>query len=65
MFPDEESDPCEIYFSDYREFDGRWLPGFLCDAVAAAGQPDIGAYGGWRKWLAAQAEGGAPVRAAR
>jgi serine protease Do len=27
MFPDEESDPCEIYFSDYREFDGRWLPG--------------------------------------
>jgi allophanate hydrolase len=45
--------------------DGRSLPGFLCDAVAAAGQPDIGAYGGWRKWLAAQAEGGAPVRAAR
>ena len=27
MFADEEADPCEIYFSDYREFDGRWLPG--------------------------------------
>ena len=27
MFADEESDPCEIYFSDYREMDSRWLPG--------------------------------------
>ncbi len=27
LFADEESDPCEIYFSGYREFDGRWLPG--------------------------------------
>jgi serine protease Do len=27
LFADEESDPYEIYFSDYREFDGRWLPG--------------------------------------
>ncbi|MGD1015685.1 MAG: allophanate hydrolase [Roseiarcus sp.] len=31
--------------------DGRWLPGFLCDPLAAAGRPDIGAYGGWRGWL--------------
>jgi allophanate hydrolase len=45
--------------------DGRWLPGFLCDAVAAAGQPDIGAYGGWRNWLAAEAERGPQARAAR
>jgi Asp-tRNA(Asn)/Glu-tRNA(Gln) amidotransferase A subunit family amidase len=45
--------------------DGRWLPGFLCDAIAAAGQPDIGAYGGWRNWLAAEAERGPQARAAR
>jgi allophanate hydrolase len=45
--------------------DGRWLPGFLCDAVAAAGQPDIGAYGGWRNWLAAEAERSPQARAVR
>jgi allophanate hydrolase len=44
--------------------DGRWLPGFLCEAVAAAAQPDIGAYGGWRNWLAAEAERGPQARAA-
>ncbi len=27
MFPDEESDPCEVYFSDYREVEGRFWPG--------------------------------------
>jgi len=27
MFPNEDSDPCEVYFSDYREIDGRLLPG--------------------------------------
>jgi serine protease Do len=27
MFPDENSDPCEVYFSDYREANGRVLPG--------------------------------------
>ena len=27
MFPDENSDPCEIYFADYRPIDGRVLPG--------------------------------------
>ena len=26
MFPDEQSDPCEVYFGDYREVDGRMLP---------------------------------------
>jgi hypothetical protein len=26
MFPDEDADPCEIYFSDYREVQGRLLP---------------------------------------
>ncbi|THD43536.1 MAG: allophanate hydrolase [Bradyrhizobium sp.] len=34
--------------------DGRWLPGFLCDPLATRGRPDIGGYGGWRKWLAAK-----------
>ena len=29
MFPDNESDPCEIYFSQYREIDGRDFPGRL------------------------------------
>jgi S1-C subfamily serine protease len=27
MSPDEHADPCEIYFSDYHEQQGRWLPG--------------------------------------
>ncbi|MBN1393624.1 MAG: trypsin-like peptidase domain-containing protein [Pirellulales bacterium] len=27
MFPDEESDPCEIYFSDYGGKDGSMIPG--------------------------------------
>ena len=27
MFPEEDVDPCEVYFADYREVDGRWLPG--------------------------------------
>jgi serine protease Do len=29
MFPDNESDPCEIYFSQYRNFDGHEFPGRL------------------------------------
>ena len=27
LFPDENSDPCEVYFFDYREMDGRFVPG--------------------------------------
>jgi hypothetical protein len=27
MFPDEDADPCEVYFSQYREVDGSILPG--------------------------------------
>lgn len=27
MFPEEDADPCEIYFSQYRDADGRILPG--------------------------------------
>ncbi len=26
MSPDDQSDPCEVYFSDYREVEGRQLP---------------------------------------
>lgn len=26
MWPGEDVDPCEVYFSDYRESGGRWLP---------------------------------------
>jgi S1-C subfamily serine protease len=29
MFPDSESDPCEIRFADYREVEGRQVPGRL------------------------------------
>ncbi len=39
--------------------------GFPLRRGAAAGQPDIGAYGGWRNWLAAEAERGPLARAAR
>jgi len=27
FFSDEDEDPCEVYFSEFRETDGRWLPG--------------------------------------
>ncbi|MHC4401888.1 MAG: hypothetical protein ACYTG0_19625, partial [Planctomycetota bacterium] len=27
MFPDENVDPCEVYFHDYRPVEDRWLPG--------------------------------------
>jgi len=27
MFPEEHADPCEVYFSEYQQVDGRWLPG--------------------------------------
>jgi len=27
MFPQEDADPCEIYFLDYRQQNGRYLPG--------------------------------------
>jgi S1-C subfamily serine protease len=26
MYPKADADPCEVYFSDYREMDGRFLP---------------------------------------
>jgi allophanate hydrolase len=32
--------------------DGRALPGFLVEASAVEGAPDITAYGGWREYLA-------------
>ncbi len=27
MFPEEDADPCEVYFSQYHDVDGRMLPG--------------------------------------
>ncbi len=27
MFPEDNVDPCEVYFSEYHEVDRRWLPG--------------------------------------
>jgi allophanate hydrolase len=45
--------------------DGRWLPGFLCDPLATLGRPDIGAYGGWRGWLAATSKPKAGARVAQ
>jgi hypothetical protein len=39
MFPDDQVDPCEVYFADYRPIDGRQLPHALLvrhgDAVYA------------------------------
>ncbi len=52
MFPEADVDPCELYFSEYREFDGHWLPGrievrhgdgyryeFTCESYASADAP--------------------------
>lgn len=27
MTPEDQADPCELYFNDYREIEGRWMPG--------------------------------------
>ena len=32
--------------------DGRWLPGFICEASGIADAQDISEHGGWRTWLA-------------
>jgi serine protease Do len=29
LFPDENSDPCEVYFFDYRQMDGHFVPGTM------------------------------------
>jgi allophanate hydrolase len=42
--------------------DGRWLPGFLCDALSTVGRPDVSAYGGWRGWLASAGQREAEAR---
>ena len=34
--------------------DGTEVPGFLCEAGALDGAPDITAYGGWRAYLASR-----------
>lgn len=35
--------------------DGRWVKGFLCEAVATVSAPDISSHGGWRNYLHAKA----------
>ena len=30
--------------------DGRWVKGFICEAIALAGATDVSAHGGWRAW---------------
>ncbi|GAP34946.1 allophanate hydrolase [Piscinibacter sakaiensis] len=37
--------------------DGRWVHGFVCEAAALQGAPDVSAHGGWRGYLAALAAG--------
>jgi S1-C subfamily serine protease len=52
MYPESDVDPCELYFADYREFSGHWLPGkievhfgdgyhneFHCESYASADAP--------------------------
>ena len=34
--------------------DGRWLPGFICEAYAVSGARDITDLAGWRQYLLAQ-----------
>jgi hypothetical protein len=53
MYPDADVDPCELYFSEFREFEGRTLPGriearhgdqfqlvFDCQTYTFDAQPD-------------------------
>lgn len=40
--------------------DGRRVHGFLCEAHALAGAPDISAFGGWRGYLAAHIKPASP-----
>ena len=35
--------------------DGKNLPGFIAEPIAAVGARDISDFGGWRSWVAAKA----------
>lgn len=43
--------PEPLAIGTVRLADGRAVHGFLCEAAAAQGTPDITAHGGWRSWL--------------
>jgi allophanate hydrolase len=32
--------------------DGEWVQGFVCEAWALEGAPDVSRFGGWRAYLA-------------
>ncbi|KAB8167995.1 allophanate hydrolase [Streptomyces sp. 3MP-14] len=47
--------PAPLALGRVRLGDGREVTGFLCEAAAAAGAPDISHHGGWRAYRAASA----------
>ncbi len=46
--------PAPLGIGKVETADGRWLPGFICEASGLEGAEDITEFGGWRKWLASR-----------
>lgn len=46
--------PAPLGIGKVQTADGRWLPGFICEASGLEGAEDITKFGGWRKWLASR-----------
>jgi allophanate hydrolase len=44
--------PAPLGIGKVETSDGRWLPGFICEAYAIAGAKEITGLGGWRQYLA-------------
>jgi allophanate hydrolase len=44
--------PAPLGIGKVETSDGRWLPGFICEAYATAGANEISQLGGWRQYLA-------------
>ena len=46
--------PAPLGIGKVETCDGRWLPGFICEAYAVSGARDITDLAGWRQYLSAQ-----------
>lgn len=46
--------PAPLGIGKVQTADGRWLPGFICEASGLEGAEDITNFGGWRNWLASK-----------
>lgn len=46
--------PAPLGIGKVQTQDGRWLPGFICEASGLEGAEEVTHFGGWRNWLASK-----------